>query len=53
MILREQKNVETNYNYQAREIIIAKIKISVVKTPSSLSVVKISLKCSTSRSPGT
>ena len=46
MILREQKNAEAN-DLLGKRSNHSKDNISVVKTPSSVSVVKISLKSST------
>ena len=46
-VMNDLKGTEECRNIQA------KIMISVVKAPSSVSVVKISLKCSTTRSAGT
>ena len=43
-VIHEQQNAGTNYYYKASKVIIAKINISVVKTPSSVSMVKISLE---------
>ena len=47
MTLREQKNAETKDCCQTREVTI--VKISIIKTPSYVLIVKISLKSSTIR----
>ena len=47
MTLSEQKNAETKDCCQTREVTI--VKISIIKTPSSVLIVKISLKSSTIR----